>query len=39
VEQAILTFHFRFSISKALSSLENLTSSHYIVSIGLMDEL
>jgi hypothetical protein len=31
VEQAILTFHVRFSISKALPPLEN--------RIGLMDEL
>jgi hypothetical protein len=39
VEQAVLTFHVRFSISKALPSLENRRSSHCIVSTGLMDEL
>jgi hypothetical protein len=39
VEQAILTFHVRFSASKALPPLENRSSSHCIVSIGLMDEL
>jgi hypothetical protein len=39
VEQAVLTFHVRFSVSKALSLLENRSSSHCIVSIGLMDEL
>jgi hypothetical protein len=39
VEQAILTFHIHFSVSKALPPLENRSSSHCIVSIGLMDEL
>jgi hypothetical protein len=39
VEQAVLTFHVRFSVSKALPSLENRSSSHCIVSIGLMDEM
>jgi hypothetical protein len=39
VEQAILTFHVRFSVSETLPPLENRSSSHYIVSIGLMDEL
>jgi hypothetical protein len=39
VEQAILTFHVRFSVSKALPPLENRSSSHCIVSIGLLDEL
>jgi hypothetical protein len=39
VEQAILTFHVRFPVSKALPPLENRSSSHCIVSIGLMDEL
>jgi hypothetical protein len=39
VEQAVLTFHVRFSVSKALPPLENRSSSHFIVSIGLMDEL
>jgi hypothetical protein len=39
VEQAVLTFHVRFSVSKALPPLENRRSSHCIVSIGLMDEL
>jgi hypothetical protein len=38
-EQAILTFHVRFSVSKALPPLENRSSFHCIVSIGLMDEL
>jgi hypothetical protein len=32
-------FHVLFSVSKALPSLENRSSSHCIVSIGLMDEL
>jgi hypothetical protein len=32
-------FHICFSVSKALSPLENRSSSHCIVSIGLMDEL
>jgi hypothetical protein len=36
---AVLTFHFRFSVSKALLPLENLSSSHSILPIGLMDEL
>jgi hypothetical protein len=39
VEQAILTFHVRFSVSKALSLLKNRSLSHCIVSIGLIDEL
>jgi hypothetical protein len=39
VEQAVLTFHVHFSVSKALLPLENRSSSHCIVSIGLMDEL
>jgi hypothetical protein len=39
VEQAILTFHVRFSVSKALPQLENRSSCHCIVSIGLMGEL
>jgi hypothetical protein len=39
VEQAVLTFHVRFSASKALPPLENRSSSQCIVSIGLMDEL
>jgi hypothetical protein len=39
VEQAVLNFHVRFSVCKALPPLENHSSSHYIVSIGLMDEL
>jgi hypothetical protein len=39
VEQAVLTFHVCFSVSKALPPLENRSSSHCIVSIGLMDEL
>jgi hypothetical protein len=37
VEQAVLTFHVRFSASKALPPLENRSLSRYIVSIGLMD--
>jgi hypothetical protein len=36
VEQAVLTFHIRFSASKAFPPLENRSSSHRIV---LMDEL
>jgi hypothetical protein len=39
VEQVVLTFHVHFSISKGLPPLENCSSSHCIVSIGLMDEL
>jgi hypothetical protein len=39
VEQAVLTFHVRFSVSKALPPLENRSSSRCIVSIGLMDVL
>jgi hypothetical protein len=39
VEQAVLTFHFRFSLSKALPSFENRSSSHCVVSIGPMGEL
>jgi hypothetical protein len=35
----VLTFHFRFSVSKALLALENRGSSHCIVPINLMDEL
>jgi hypothetical protein len=38
VEQAVLTFHVRFSVSGALPSLENRSSSHFIISMGLMDE-
>jgi hypothetical protein len=38
VEQAVLTFHVRFSVSKAFPLLENRSSSHCVVSIGLMDE-
>jgi hypothetical protein len=37
VEQAVLTFHGRFSVSKALPPLENRRSSHCIVSM--LDEL
>jgi hypothetical protein len=39
VEQAVLTFHVRFSVSKALPRLENRNSYHCIVSIGLIDGL
>jgi hypothetical protein len=39
VEQAVLTFHVRFSVSKVLPPLKNRSLSHSIVSIGLMDEL
>jgi hypothetical protein len=39
VEQAVLTFHVRFSVSKALQLLENRSSSRCIVSIGYMDQL
>jgi hypothetical protein len=39
VEQAVLTFHVPFSVSKALPPLENRSSSHCTVSIGLMDDL
>jgi hypothetical protein len=39
VEQAVFTFHVRFSVSKALQPLENRSLSHCIVSIGLMDEM
>jgi hypothetical protein len=39
VEQEVLTFHVRFSVSKALPELENRSSSHCIVYIRLMDEL
>jgi hypothetical protein len=39
VEQAVLAFHVRFSMSKALPPLENHSLSHFITSIGLMDEL
>jgi hypothetical protein len=39
VEQAVLTFHVRFFVSKALPPLENRSSSHCIGSIGFMDEL
>jgi hypothetical protein len=38
MEQAVLTFHVRFSVSEALPPLENRSSSHCIVSVGLMDE-
>jgi hypothetical protein len=39
LEQAVLTFYVRSSVSKALPPLENRSSSHCIVSIGLMHEL
>jgi hypothetical protein len=39
VEQAVLTFHVCFSVSKALPPLENRSLSHCIVSVGLMDDL
>jgi hypothetical protein len=39
MEQAVLTFHICFSVSKPLPPLENCSSLHCIVSIGLMDEL
>jgi hypothetical protein len=39
VEQLVLTFHIHSSVSKALPPLENCSSSHCIISIGLMDEL
>jgi hypothetical protein len=39
VEQAVLTFHVCFSVSKALPPLENRSQTHCIISIGLMDEL
>jgi hypothetical protein len=39
MKQAVLTFHVPFSVSKALPPLENRSSFHCIVSIGLMDEL
>jgi hypothetical protein len=39
VEQAVLTLHVHFSVSKALPPPENRSSSHYIDSIGFMDEL
>jgi hypothetical protein len=39
VEQAVLAFHVRFTVSKAPPTLENRSSFHCIVSIGLMDEL
>jgi hypothetical protein len=32
-------FHVRFSASRALPPIENRSSSHCIVSIGLMNEL
>jgi len=32
-------FHIHFPISKVLPPLENHSSSHCIISIGLMDEL
>jgi hypothetical protein len=32
-------FDFRFAISKAFPLLENRSSSHCVVSMGLMDEL
>jgi hypothetical protein len=38
VEQAVLTFHVRFSVSKVLPPLENRSSFHCIVTRGLMDE-
>jgi hypothetical protein len=39
VEQAVLNFRVHFSVSKALQPLENLSSSHCIVSLRFMDEL
>jgi hypothetical protein len=39
VEQYVLTFHVHFYISKALPPLENRSSSHCIMSIGLRDEI
>jgi hypothetical protein len=39
MEQAVLTFHVRFSVSKALPPFENRSSSHCIVSTGFMDKL
>jgi hypothetical protein len=33
------SFHVRFSVSKALPPFENHSSSHCIISVGLMDEL
>jgi hypothetical protein len=39
VEQAVLTFHVRFPVYKELPPLENRSSSHFIVFMGLMDEL
>jgi hypothetical protein len=39
VEQAVLTFQVSFPFSVALPPIENRSSSHYIVSIGLMHEL
>jgi hypothetical protein len=39
VEQAVLTLHVHFSVSKALPPPENRSSSHCTVSIGLIDEL
>jgi hypothetical protein len=39
VEQAVFTFHVRFSVSKALPPLENRISSHCIVSIDWINEL
>jgi hypothetical protein len=39
VEQAVLTFHVRFSVCKGLPPFENRSSSRCIVSIGLMDKL
>jgi hypothetical protein len=39
VEQAVLTFLVRFSVSKALPPLKSRSSSHCIVSTGLVDEL
>jgi hypothetical protein len=39
VEQAVLNFHVRFTVSKALPPLENRGPSRCIVSVGLMDEL
>jgi hypothetical protein len=38
VVQVVLTFHVCFPVSKALPPLENCSSSHCIISIGLMDE-
>jgi hypothetical protein len=38
LEREVLTFHVRFSVSKALPPLGNRSSSLCIISMGLMDE-